>query len=62
LRKGGDEEAQRFDQDFIEALKHGMPPTAGFGMGLDRLIALLCNASNLKEVVLFPTLRSEKNE
>ncbi|PIY97007.1 MAG: lysine--tRNA ligase [Candidatus Kerfeldbacteria bacterium CG_4_10_14_0_8_um_filter_42_10] len=62
LRQGGDEEAQRFDQDFIEALKHGLPPTAGFGMGLDRLVALVCNAANLKEVILFPTLRPEKHE
>lgn len=60
LRKKGDEEAQRIDHDFIEALKHGMPPTAGFGMGIDRLVALLTNARNLKEVILFPTLKSTK--
>ncbi|MFH1142471.1 MAG: lysine--tRNA ligase [Candidatus Uhrbacteria bacterium] len=60
LRKGGDDEAQPFDQDFIDALKHGMPPAAGLGMGLDRLAKLITNSPNLKEVILFPTLRPEK--
>ncbi|MBU0531752.1 MAG: lysine--tRNA ligase [Candidatus Uhrbacteria bacterium] len=59
LRTAGDEEAQRYDEDFIEALKHGMPPTGGLGMGLDRLAKMLTNASNLKEVILFPTLKPE---
>lgn len=57
LREAGDEEAQRYDKDFITALKHGMPPSAGLGMGIDRLAALLLDAPNLKEVILFPTLR-----
>lgn len=57
LRATGDEEAQRFDVDFIEALKYGLPPTAGEGIGLDRLAALLCNVHNIKEVIFFPTLR-----
>ncbi|HBW73914.1 MAG: Lysine-tRNA ligase [Candidatus Magasanikbacteria bacterium GW2011_GWA2_45_39] len=57
LLEAGDEEAQRYDADFITALKHGMPPAAGLGMGIDRLTALLMNAPNLKEVILFPTLR-----
>jgi lysyl-tRNA synthetase class 2 len=48
------------DRDFVEALRHGMPPTAGFGMGIDRLTALLTGSHNLKEVILFPTLRPEK--
>lgn len=60
LRKKGDEEAQRFDQDFIDALKQGLPPTAGFGMGIDRLVALLSGVHNLKEVILFPTLKPKK--
>lgn len=57
LRKLGDEEGMRYDEDFIKALKHGMPPTAGFGIGVDRLIKLLTGADNLKEVILFPTLK-----
>jgi len=60
LRKDGDEEAQPYDQGFIDALKHGMPPAAGLGMGLDRLAKLITSSSNLKEVILFPTLRPEK--
>jgi lysyl-tRNA synthetase class 2 len=60
LRRAGDEEAQRFDPDFIEALKYGMPPTAGEGIGIDRLVSILTNVHNLKEVILFPTLRPKK--
>lgn len=59
-RERGDEEAQRIDLDFVRALEHGMPPTAGFGMGIDRLVALLTNSRNLKETILFPTLKTEK--
>ncbi len=56
-RELGDEESMRFDDDFITALKHGMPPTAGLGMGIDRFVKLLTNSENLKEVILFPTLK-----
>lgn len=58
-REAGAEETMPYDEDFIEALKHGMPPTGGLGMGVDRLVKLLVNAQNLKEVILFPTLRPE---
>ncbi len=53
----GDQETQPFDQDFINALKYGMPPTAGEGIGIDRLTCLLTNTRNIKEVILFPTLK-----
>jgi len=59
LRKAGDDEGMQYDADFITALKQGMPPTAGLGMGIDRLVKLLMNTDNLKEVILFPTLKPE---
>lgn len=60
LGEGGDDESMPYDEDFVEALKHGMPPTGGLGMGIDRLVKLLVNADNLKEVILFPTLKPEQ--
>lgn len=58
MRRGkGAEEAMATDAAFIEALKHGMPPCAGFGMGIDRLTALLTGSHSIKEVILFPTMR-----
>ncbi|MBU4421404.1 lysine--tRNA ligase [Candidatus Parcubacteria bacterium] len=59
-RKAGDEEAQQMDKDYVTALKHGMPPASGFGMGIDRLTMLLTNNHSVKEVIMFPTLRPEK--
>lgn len=56
-RSGGEEEAHRVDEDYIEALEYGMPPAAGVGIGVDRLIMLLTNTKNIREVVLFPTMR-----
>lgn len=50
------------DDDFIEALSVGMPPTAGWGLGVDRLAAVFANAHSLKEVILFPTLRPEHGD
>ena len=56
----GDEEAQRIDKDFIETLEYGMPPCAGEGIGIDRLVSILTNSHSLKEVILFPTLKPKK--
>ena len=56
----GQTEHEVVDSDYIRALSYGMPPTAGWGMGIDRLVTILTDQANLKEVILFPTLRSEK--
>jgi len=60
LRAAGEEEAQRLDEDFLEALEYGMPPCAGFGMGIDRLTALLTNSHTLREIILFPTMKPKE--
>ena len=61
LQKEGDDEAMPYDHDFVESMEYGMPPMAGWGMGLDRFFALLEEEENLRDIVLFPTMRKKDN-
>ncbi|MFZ2970305.1 MAG: lysine--tRNA ligase, partial [Minisyncoccia bacterium] len=62
LRAEGDAEAQMMDEDFVEALEYGMPPTAGFGVGIDRFLAILMDQESIRDVVFFPMMRPIENE
>jgi lysyl-tRNA synthetase class 2 len=60
-KEAGDEEAMEIDEDYLRAMEHGMPPIAGWGMGIDRLVTILTGQDNLKDSVLFPLMKPEKN-
>lgn len=62
MKKSGDEEAMSKDDEYVEALEHGSPPISGWGMGIDRLVALLAQQDNLRDVVLFPLLRPKEDK
>ena len=62
LKEAGDEEAMEMDYDYISAMEYGMPPISGWGMGIDRMVQLLTNSENIKDVVMFPLMKPNEKD
>ena len=62
LREAGDKEAQMMDEDYVIALEHGLPPTGGFGVGIDRLFSILADQDSVRDVVFFPTMKPKHED